>query len=470
MGISLTKKDVVWSYTGQFFKLASGILILPIILRMLSTEEIALNYLIGALGALVALFDFGFSPQFGRNITYVFSGAQELKKEGLQVLTQSASVNYKLLVNIIDTAKHVYLRIAIIITLVLMTFGTWYIYEVTNGFTSVNHVLFIWIVTIISSFFNFYFAYFDSLLIGKGLIQEANKAMMFSKIVYLSIAISTLYMGFGLLGVSIASLASAFVYRTISYYYFYDKAFLALISGIQVDVAKRKELFSNIWHNARKLGLVLLSGYAINNFGMFLSGLYLNANEVASYGILRQLIGIISPIATTLFISYNPTFSSLRVTGNKDKLIRVFAFAMNVYYLLFISGSLFLIFFGPAALQVIGSQVVLPSTIIMCVYCLVILLEGNHSSFATLIVTNNKVPFFKSSLIAGIFVVIGNYIFLAHTRYGLLGLILVQGAVQLCYANWKWPLVVCQEFSLSFLNFLKIGFNESLKKAKNIYA
>lgn len=470
MGISLSKKDVIWSYLAQSFKLASGILILPIILTMLTTEEIALNYLLAALGGMVALFDFGFSPQFGRNITYAFSGAQDIKKEGVRTVIKSPHINYSLIVNLIGTAKSVYLRISIIIAVFLITFGTWYIYEVTESFTSVDNVLLIWLVTIISSFFNFYFAYFDSLLIGRGLIQEANKAMIISKTVYLVISVSTLYMGFGLLGVSIASLMSAFVYRTISYKYFYDKAFLKLIDGIHVDLQKSKELFKNIWHNSRKLGLVLLSGYAINNLSMFLAGLYLNSNEIASYGILRQLVGIIGPMSSTLFISYNPTFSSLRVTGDKDRLIRVFAFTMNVYYLLFIPGALLLIFLGPTALHFIGSQALLPSVAIIVMYCTMVLLEGNHSNFATLIVTNNKVPFLKSSLIAGIFVVLGDYFVLVYTHYGIMGLILVQGIVQLCYANWKWPLVVCQEFNLSFFNFVRIGFNESVKKVKSIYA
>jgi len=90
--VSLSKKDVVWSYTAQFFKLASGILILPIILRMLTVEEIALNYLLIALGAMVALFDFGFSPQFSRNITYVFTGATDLKKDGVRVVKDSNTI------------------------------------------------------------------------------------------------------------------------------------------------------------------------------------------------------------------------------------------------------------------------------------------------------------------------------------------------------------------------------------------
>lgn len=39
-----------------------------------------MNYLMLTVGSLVSLFDFGFAPQFGRNITYVFAGAQAHKE------------------------------------------------------------------------------------------------------------------------------------------------------------------------------------------------------------------------------------------------------------------------------------------------------------------------------------------------------------------------------------------------------
>ena len=81
MEIRVTKKDMLWSYVAQFFNVGAGLLTLPLILHMLTTEEIAMNYLMLTVGSLVALIDFGFAPQFGRNITYVFSGAQKLEKE-----------------------------------------------------------------------------------------------------------------------------------------------------------------------------------------------------------------------------------------------------------------------------------------------------------------------------------------------------------------------------------------------------
>ncbi|WP_316740791.1 O-unit flippase-like protein [Pedobacter antarcticus] len=468
--ILLSKKDVVWSYIAQFFKIASGILILPIILRMLTTEEIALNYLLASIVAMVGLLDFGFSPQFGRNITYIFSGAQELKREGIQVVSKHQGINYKLLVTMIETARYVYLRIAFLVVLLLATLGTWYIYKVTNGLTSVDNAVLIWGVTILSCFFNFYYAYFDSLLIGRGLIKEAKKAAIFSKLVYIALAISFLYLGLGLLGVAISSLISAFVYRTVCYFYFYDNAFLKLIEGIQIDMLKRQELFKTLWHNARKLGLVFLSAYAINNFSIFLAGLYLDSDTIASYGVLMQLTGIITTVSSTLFMSLNPTFSALRTSGDNHKLVRVFAFSMNVYYVLFILGAFILVVFGPGILHLLGANVILPSATIMVVYSLIVFFEGNHSGYATLIVTNNQVPFLKSSVIAGVFVAFGDYIILAFTPYGLLGLILVQGIVQLGYANWKWPWVICKEFKFNFFSFLRMGIDESIHKVRNINA
>ena len=75
--ISVTKKDIIWGYLAQFFLVASGLITLPLVLNILSAEEIGMNYLMLTIGSLVSLLDFGFAPQFGRNITYIFSGAQK---------------------------------------------------------------------------------------------------------------------------------------------------------------------------------------------------------------------------------------------------------------------------------------------------------------------------------------------------------------------------------------------------------
>ena len=61
--VSISKKDVFWSYLATFFQLASGLITLPFILAKLSADEVGLNYLMITVGTLVSLFDFGFSNE-----------------------------------------------------------------------------------------------------------------------------------------------------------------------------------------------------------------------------------------------------------------------------------------------------------------------------------------------------------------------------------------------------------------------
>jgi hypothetical protein len=90
------------------------------------------------------------------------------------------------------------------------------------------------------------------------------------------------------------------------------------------------------------------------------------------------------------------------------------------------------------------------------------LLEQNHSLFASIIVIGNNIPFVKASLIAGFFILLGTYIILNYWQPGVIGLIIIPGVVQVAYANWKWPLVVCRKMRISFFEFLRISCCETL--------
>lgn len=470
MEISLSKKDIIWSYFAQFFSIASGLIVLPIILQMLSEEEIGMNYLMLTIGSLVSLFDFGFGPQFGRNITYVLSGAQKLKKEGIYETEESGNqINTRLLVNMIYTARFVYKRISLIVLVIMLSLGTLYIYKVTNGFINVHNSLSVWVVYSVSIFFNIYYTYYSSLLIGKGMIMESKKAMVYSKIVYLIINISLLFLGFGLISVAIANLLAPFVERYISHHYFFTKEFNYQMSQHIITKKEKLELFNIVWHNARKLGLVFIGAHAINRFSIFLAGLFFTLSEIASYGLMVQLVGILLSISSTLFMINNPRFIELNSKSKINELKKEFAFSMGIYYLLFIIGGFFLVMVVPELLLLIKSKAVLPGSGILVLYLIVMLLEGNHSFFGTMIVIRNSVPFLSSALISGGFIILGSYLCLTFTSYDLLGLILVQGIVQLAYNNWKWPYVVLKDYNIRLYDFLILVGSEIFYKIKTYY-
>ena len=97
------------------------------------------------------------------------------------------------------------------------------------------------------------------------------------------------------------------------------------------------------------------------------------------------------------------------------------------------------------------------------------LLEGNHSNFATIIATSNKVPFVTAGLAAGFLIAILTFISLRYTSLGLTGVVLVQGLIQLAYNNWKWPLYVLNDLNVSLKDFLNIGIKEAIVYTRREY-
>lgn len=464
MAFKVLKKDIIWGFVVQLFSIFSGIIIIPLMLRLLTAEEIGLHYLMLAAGTLVSLFDFGFAPQFGRNVSYVFSGAQEIKKEGVQIIKSQSVINYRLLSNMIQTARLFYRFLAFIVLIIMLVFGTYYMYQVTNGFVKVENTLIIWIIFSFATFFNLNFAYYTALLTGQGLIMESKKAILYAKLVYILLAFIFLFLDTGLLGVTLAGLIMPFVQRFIAHAYFFKKELTDQLASFQISFQEKFQLFKILGYNASKLGLVLIGAFAVTRFSLFLAGLYLTLPETAAYGLMVQLFSIINTLSGTLFGIYQPRLAALRVEDSKWGMLKDFAFSMQIFYLFFLAGAFTLVLSGTWLLTTIGSNALLPPMYVLAIYGLVVFLEGNHANFATFIITNNDIPFVPSSLVAGSVIVIGSFIILKWTTLGLIGLVLVQGITQLSYANWKWPYEVCKSFNISFRQFLIIGFRESKNK------
>ena len=461
MDIRISKADVIWSYIAQFLQLASGILVLPYVLHMLPAEEIGLNYLMLTIGTMVALLDFGFAPQFGRNISYIYGGAQHLKKEGVECI-DGADINYHLLASMIQVAQKVYRILSVVVFMVMMTAGSAYMYYVTEGFTSVHNSLLIWLVYSLSTYYQIYFTYYNSLLIGCGKIKESKYAIIASRLTYIVLCIGFIYSGLSLLGLCLANLIYPFVSRIISYHYYFTKELRIKLSHEKVSIDETKELFGVIWYNAKKLGINFLGSYAINKMGMFIAGLYLTLTEISSYGLMIQLVTLIGSLSSMFFGTMNPKFAVYRVQNNNNKLIDQFACTQIVFYVLFMMGSSILILLGPYFLSIIESHSVLPSNCILLLYCLFVMLEFNHSNFATIIVTGNDVPFVKAAILAGIAIIVCSFISLHLLQMGIMGLVLSQGLCQLAYNNWRWPKYVLDDFGITYLEFLKKGIVQTI--------
>ncbi len=461
MGIEITRRDVVWSYAAKIFQIASGLITLPLVLHLLTPEEVGMNYLMLTVSSIVALLDFGFSPQFSRNFTYVSSGSKTLLKEGVSEDT-SGQVDWHLMAVLIHTAKRVYSRLSLLALVVMLTAGTAYIGYLTEGFASVRNALPVWILYSLSTFFNIYYSYYISLLTGSGMIRRSNQAVILSKSVYLLSCTGLLLAGCGLFAVAIANFMAPLVQRYFCYRVYFSPERKLFLSG-EVGREEIRETFRAVWYNARKLGINFIGSYAVTKMGIFIIGFFLPLASVGSYGLLQQLAGILSGIANTLFVTYLPKISNLRVSGDTPGLKKTVSFTIVFAQLVMLSGSLSIVFLAPWLLTLIHSQTVLPSYGVCGLYMAVMTLELNHSQFASVISTGNKIPFVIPSLVSGSVIVLLTFIVLKFTGLALMGVVLVQGLVQAAYNNWRWPMWVFRELGFTLTSFYSTGLRTIYK-------
>ena len=66
--IEIKGKDIVWSYLGALLSMAANIVMIPFLVYYLDENLLGLWYVFCSIGAMTALFDFGFATTFARNI------------------------------------------------------------------------------------------------------------------------------------------------------------------------------------------------------------------------------------------------------------------------------------------------------------------------------------------------------------------------------------------------------------------
>lgn len=455
--INISKKDIYWSYLATIFSFSNGLLVLPLILKMLTPNELGINFLMSTFSGLVLLLDFGFSVQFSRTYTYLFSGAQSLTKEGFNDRDVNINnLNFRLIYATIESSKYLYKRISLIALFLMITLGSFYIYKITDEFRSIDNIFLIWCIFCLSIFFNIYFSFYEGLLKGRGMLKELNKIVILSRFLQISLTIFLLSLEIGLLAIVISNFIYPFLSRFLMIKVFYTKEMKGIFQKITLKKFEVLELIKIVWFNSRKMGLVFIGSFLIGKVSFLIASFYLTLNEIASFGLMEQLIGFVVTVSVIYFNSHLSRFSFLRLNNCQSELLNIFSLSLGIFYLFYFIGIFLLFVFSDFIFQILDSNVNLPSSIVFFTYCLVVFLEQNHSLFATFLVTKNSVPFVYPSLISGVIILFLTLICFQFFVKELLVIVVVPGLVQICYNNWKWPSMVFNDFNISIKEFFKI--------------
>jgi O-antigen/teichoic acid export membrane protein len=446
--VQINKIDVLWNFGATFFRIASSVILLPLILKYLPAQEVGIWAIFSSISALVFLLDFGFHSSFVRNVTYVFSGVQSLEKKGLNINNNfSEKINYTLLKGILGAMKWFYSRIALLVLLLLLTIGSIYIQIILKGYSgNITNIIIAWILFCIINTYNLYTLYYDALLEGKGLIRVSKKISLVANGFYLIIASLLVFNGFGLIAIVLSQLFSIVIIRVLSYKFFFTEELLLELN--KITDSSYKEVLKIVSPNAYKYGVTSLGGFMIQKSSIFIGSLFIPLVSIASFGITKQLLDVLVALANITLATYIPKITKLRVDNNLQKIKEIYIKGILISNFIYLTGALFIIFFGQFILSLIRSKTELLSIDVLVTMALSSLIGLNAGISGIVIATKNEIPFMKPSIYSGIATVILLLTIFYFTNLGLLGMALVPGFVDLCYQGWKWPYEVIKELKI----------------------
>lgn len=443
--INIGKQDIFWNYLSTFLQMGSGIILFPLILRMLTPETVGIWSIFMTIFSLVSLIDFGFSPSFTRNVTYIFSGVNSLRKKGISTDNLNAEINYELLLGTIKAMKWLYSRMALLAFILLTTVGSYYIWTLLGkDFAGdKNMILIAWVLFCLISTYNIYTLYYDSLMMGRGLVKVNKQIIILSQILYIVVSVVLLLLKFDLISIVIAQAVSVLCRRLISYHVFFNKPLKTKLEDYQSS--DFKEIILVILPNSLKLGITSLGAFLVLQTSVIIGSLYVSLEKIASYGITVQAVNLIASLSIIYYSTYIPKLGFMRVENNIAGIRKIYRTSVFILMGTFLTFGAGLVIFGNVILVFLKSQTFLLSQVMIIVILIITFLEKNHAMAGGFLVTKNEVPFFKAAIISGVATVIVLFILIDYCNMGLWAMILAPGIVQLVYQNWKWPLVLIKE-------------------------
>ena len=440
--INTGKKDLFVSYIAYFLRLSSNLLLLPVILGMLNSEEYGLWNIFISLGAIVNLVDIGFGAVLTRYSTYAYCGAESISTTGMPVIGRTEQTNHELLFRVFRVAKQIYARL-FFISLGISFALSGYIWVKAAGLMPLWKLLLSWAIYALSCCFYIYYVAYNCMIKGMGKVKESNYYYIVQQIVYLAVGYTLLLMGWGLLGLALASLISTFVFRALNMRFLNRRfePYRQLQDQVETESPEQQStIYDAVKRNTSGIALVTVSHY-VSQYGMTLiCSLFLPLSVIGSIGITNQMIGVVGTLAGTGFATYMSKMGDLLINGQKEELRRVFGKVNSWFFLTYAVGAVLVILTGPVVLRVIGSDTQLLNTGCIMLLLLYSLVVNNHQRCTNFIMLGNEQPHVKAYFISSVTAVAVSLICM-YFFPNALGYIIPSLVVQLAYNGWKWPIM-----------------------------
>ena len=448
----LVKSAVVWSWLFNTLRLASGLIVLPLVLRKFSAADLGMYYLLLSLVKFVPIIDFGFGPTIGRFVSYAYGGAEKLQARGLQKPASTGSPNYALLWQLLQATRTLYRYITLAILVILGIWGTYIVEFRIHETSSVLITRLAWITTLAAALLDIYWSWWNTYLNGMNQVVVAARIGTLAMVVRFALSVGLLLGGAGLLSLPVAGLISSLLERQLA-----RAQCLKLLQG---QPAKKPAVFREtmriLWPNTWRLGVQFLSFY-LSSIAVQICVKLFDLETSGKYGLATQLIGIAAGMAAVWTQTKWPVIGQYQAQHEFARLRQILwprVWLQTFTFLVLASGVVFL---GPKLLQWFGHGREMLPLVWMLVLVAAVFFDMQFSLWTTLISTGNQLPHLWYTVATNVLSFVLSLTLVQFTHFGLGAFVLGPLIAGSLYNYWRWPFVAARGIGTTLFHFLFRG-------------
>ncbi len=427
--------DIIWSLAYTALRMSAGILILPLALRSIPSAEMGIYYTFMSLSGLAMMLDFGMVGTIGRSAAYAWGGADSFTPRGLPEHNGGSQPNRMLLASLTHTTRSWYCVIALTAALLLIGIGTFFVKGRADDAGLSSTMTYCWLFFSLVTAYGLGTSYWNVLLTGIGDVRSVGRFGVLSQIISIIIMVICLLSGLKVWSYALALLIGPAVDRHLAkrrYLYLIDKPLPRLLTMPDFSIIK------TLWPMTWRMGISILGIFLMQRGNTLISSVYLGLETTAKYGLTLNLFTIILQISGIALYVANPRIAKAHVQRDVKELRRLYLPRLYGGLAVAACGGAVLIVFGPELLNIIGSKTGLLTSGLATLLFTILILDSHQNAYVNLVISSNENPFVVTTLVSSLAMV--GIAMWSATHFGLLGLILTHGLVQLACNHW-WPVV-----------------------------
>ncbi|MCC9166150.1 lipopolysaccharide biosynthesis protein [Pontibacter harenae] len=433
-------KGVSFSWIKFATSIAFGIILTPLIFKLLNKNEINYWYLFFSIGSFLQMADLGLASALSRTIAYINNSKEGNSDSSLEVYKRY-------------TLKQIYYTalLTFLICVIIIFFVSVVAFSVLDS-TNISIITIAYVVYGVGVILNLISNIPSAFLSGLEDVGYDNLVKVLAQVVYFILIVTFLEQFPNILFLSGLFLLQNLIQLLLLHITLYKKHKFIFSSNTKVKSLFAFEAAKEIYKNSMPMFINQLGGWLTNRSVIFITTITVGTAYIADLSVHQQLISYGVAIVSVINQSVGPFIAKKYIKEGRVGVIPLFEKVVILALSLITAFALFVILAGNEILQIwIGTGHFLGNSVITLL-AISAILEIQHAVCGNFVWNLGKWPFNYWTLAAGILSMVLGYIL--GNAFGLEGLVFAFTLSKLLTINWYVVYYCLKELNYNIFKFI----------------